>query len=116
MIAHVAPCCGLYQHIVSFFRSNKYFRFVVIIKSSDGVKCSVDPAVISVVFDKDDLCARLQVEFYRGGQTAFRKVAFDASSEYEYPQSSKFNRVCTAIIVLGADLAAVLLSNRKELL
>jgi len=34
----------------------------------------------------------------------------------EYPQSSKFNRVCTAIIVLGADFAAVLLSNRKELL
>ena len=32
----------------------------------------------------------------------------------EYPQSSKFNRVCTAIIVLGADFAAVLLSNRKD--
>ena len=32
----------------------------------------------------------------------------------EYPQSSKFNRVCTAIIVLDADFAAVLLSNRKD--
>lgn len=37
--------------------------------------------MLDIILDKDNLCSGLQVQFYRGRQTAFRKLALDIAPE-----------------------------------
>ena len=61
VISHVAPCGRLHHDILSIFCSHVYLGIIVLVETDDGSQGSVDPLVLYIVFDKDDLCARLQI-------------------------------------------------------
>ena len=81
MIAHVAPGGRFHHYILSVLRAHIYLGIILIIEADDGAQGSVHPLVLDIILDKDNLCSGLQIQFNRGRQTAFRKLALDIAPE-----------------------------------
>ena len=81
MIAHVAPGSRFHHHILSILRAHIYLGIILIIEPDDGAQGTVHPLVLDIILDKDNLCSGLQIQFDRGRQTAFRKLALDIAPE-----------------------------------
>ena len=81
MIAHVAPGGWFHHYILSILRAHIYLGILLIIEAYDGAQGAVHPLVLDIILDKDNLCSGLQVQFDRGRQTAFRKLALDIAPE-----------------------------------
>ena len=51
------------------------------VEAADDADGAVHPAAVEVILDEDDLCARFQYQFLRGGEAAFGKVSHDFAVE-----------------------------------
>ena len=81
MIAHVAPGGRFHHHVLPILRAHIYLGILLLIETDDGAQGSVHPLVLVIILDKDNLCSGLQIQFDRGRQTAFRKLALDIAPE-----------------------------------
>ena len=54
---------------------------VFLVDVVDDAEGAVDPALVFVVLNEDDLCARLELEFDGGGERGLWEVAFDDTEE-----------------------------------
>ena len=50
----------------------------------DGAQRTVNPTLLLIVLDKDNLCAWFQVQLHRGGQRALGEVAFDFALKHTH--------------------------------
>ena len=79
-VAHVLPHLAFDVVRLSVFGGDAYHSFFLG-DVLDGAQCAVHPALVLVVLDEDDLCARLQLQFDGCGYGGLREVALDGAEE-----------------------------------
>jgi len=74
-VLHVAPNLAFHIHLLSVFGSDEDMLLLVLVKGNDGAQGAVDPAVLSVVLDKQHLGAELQMQFLWGREAVEWEIA-----------------------------------------
>ena len=72
---HVAPNLAFHIHFLAVLGSDEDMLLLVFVKGDDGAQGAVDPAVLSVVLDKQHLRAELQMQLLWSGEAVERKLA-----------------------------------------
>ena len=79
-VAHVLPHLALYVELVALLVDDAHDA-QLLVDILNGAQRAVHPALVLVVLDEDDLCARLQQQLLGRGQRRLGEVALDGALE-----------------------------------